>query len=746
VHGEVQDLTIKIMIPPLYEHQKKILKENKLKCGLFLGTGASKTRTALELAEGSTLIICPKQQREDKTWERENEKWETNKKLTVISKEDIRKMWDELPYYDTLIIDECFTGETEILTDSGFKKFKDLDKTEKVAQWDNYKISFVKPLRYIKKDHSGEMVSFKVKHGIDVLMTLNHDQVLVNNKNKKIIKKPISKCCFHSLWKLPTGGFSVEPDSRLSPMEKMYIATQADGSLHRVGKNHTTVSFTFMKQRKISRLLKIISEAGLEFNFVKHNKKRHKARIMVKMPKGTTKDIRNHINYPMGYKKAVEVINEMVEWDGSKISKKQFYFSSKDKTQSDFYAQVAVLAGHRCYQSIEEDNRKESYSKMHRLFITLNKQLDDTQKCRKKYTTYKGKVYCVEVPSGMIVVRHKGFVFVTGNCHNNLGVSATCIQRKGIEIPKTSQIFEATKNFLEKHPPKRFYLLSATPVPKPLSMWAIGVLFGQKWDFFQFRRVYYTEIRIGGTRRIWVPKKDEATKQRLAELIQRFGYTGGLSDFFDVPEQTHKTVEIELSGEQKKAVKEMMFSEPDPLIRRARLRTIENGVLYGKKIEELDGKIDQMSNFTTIYKSYKIDYILERAQEFPKLLIFANYKAQIAQIAKELRKEGYNVSTLTGETKDRTFIKKVDDSPAPHIIIAQSSISSGYELPSFPCVIYASKSWRYVDYEQSLGRVLRSNKLKKNLYIHLVVKGCDKDCHDTIMSGSDFQEKLTLNI
>jgi superfamily II DNA or RNA helicase len=128
------------------------------------------------------------------------------------------------------------------------------------------------------------------------------------------------------------------------------------------------------------------------------------------------------------------------------------------------------------------------------------------------------------------------------------------------------------------------------------------------------------------------------------------------------------------------------------------------------------------------------------------LLIFANYTAQIEEIARVLREEGYEVSTLTGQTKDRSFIRTVNDSPKPHIIIAQSSISSGYELPTFPCVIYASKSWRYVDYEQSLGRVLRSNHLKKNLYIHLVVKGTDLDCHKAIMSGVDFQEKLTLNI
>ena len=425
------------MVLPLYEHQKKIIKEDKFKCGLFLGTGASKTRTALEMAEGETLVICPKQQREDKTWENENEKWETGVDLKVISKEDIRKMWDDLPAFTTVIIDEC---------------------------------------------------------------------------------------------------------------------------------------------------------------------------------------------------------------------------------------------------------------------------------------------------------------------HNNLGVLPMYVQRKKVQKPKTSQIFETTLNYIQKHDPKRLYLLSATPVPKPMSMWAIGILFGQDWDFEAFRRTYYNEIRIGGVRRIWMPKKGDTTKQRLALLVQRFGYTGGLNDFFDVPEQTHKTVEIELSGKQKQAVTDITYMEADPLVRRARLRTIENGVLYGKKIEELDGKIDQMTNQTIIFPSKKIDYILERAQEFPKLLVFANYTAQIEEIAKALRKEGYKVSVLNGATKDRSFIKTVNDSPDPHIIVAQCSISSGYELPTFPCVIYASKSWRYVDYEQSLGRVLRSNHLKKNLYIHLVVEGCDKDCHDTIMSGQDFQEKLTLNI
>ena len=55
--------------------------------------------------------------------------------------------------------DECVDGDTEILTENGFVKFKELkhDYT-KVAQWDNNKISFVKPIRYIKNKYKGERI------------------------------------------------------------------------------------------------------------------------------------------------------------------------------------------------------------------------------------------------------------------------------------------------------------------------------------------------------------------------------------------------------------------------------------------------------------------------------------------------------------------------------------------------------------------------------------------------------------
>ncbi len=332
---------------------------------------------------------------------------------------------------------------------------------------------------------------------------------------------------------------------------------------------------------------------------------------------------------------------------------------------------------------------------------------------------------------------------VVDECHKCLGVYPETRQRNKQQVIKTSQIFEALLSYLTKHPPERLYLVSATPVTKPMNLWAIAKLYGVNWDFYKFREKYYKEVMMG-RRRIWVAKKDKETKDNMARLLKHFGCVGSLNDFFDVPEQTHKTVDIELSPSQEEALAQLARDEADPLVRRARARTIENGILYGKSVESV-GKRDTVVNKTTIFHSNKIDYILEKATEFSKILIFANYTAQINEIAKALDKEGYSVSTLTGKTKDRTFIKKVDESDEPHIIVAQSSISAGYNLPSFPCVIFASKSWQFVDYEQGLGRVQRSNRLKKNLYIHLVVEGADKDCHKSIMSGADFQERLSLD-
>ena len=93
----------------LFQHQVQIIDDNKDKTGLWLGTGGGKTRIALALARGKTLVICPKTQKEDQNWEREVSKMNATIDLTTISKETFRRDWDILPAFDTVIVDEAET-------------------------------------------------------------------------------------------------------------------------------------------------------------------------------------------------------------------------------------------------------------------------------------------------------------------------------------------------------------------------------------------------------------------------------------------------------------------------------------------------------------------------------------------------------------------------------------------------------------------------------------------------------------
>jgi len=329
--------------------------------------------------------------------------------------------------------------------------------------------------------------------------------------------------------------------------------------------------------------------------------------------------------------------------------------------------------------------------------------------------------------------------------HRAVGVLPDTRQRNKVSIPKTSKTFEAIFTYLQTYPPKRFYIATATPVSKPMNAWAIAKLQGKNPDFFKFREAFYFPTMMG-RRQVWLPRKDEASRQRLALYVQKLGYTGSLADFMDVPEQTHEEVEISLSDEQKVALRELNENEADAFIRRSYMRTIENGILYTRKVEDLNEIEQRLIRDTKYFKNGKIDYIVDRAEEFPKLMVFAAYTAQVDAISAALMDAGYYVRTVTGFTHPtvRATVFEDFDKQEKGVLVVQAAICEGYRVPSVPCAIFASKSNRFLHYDQGKGRILDSQHLKKNLFIHLVVPdGADESCHKTVMSGEDFQEKLS---
>ncbi|CAM6054950.1 unnamed protein product [Sphagnum tenellum] len=123
----------------------------------------------------------------------------------------------------------CMPGDHEILTETGWKKFPDLTKTEKVAQYNtDGTIEFVYPTNYIEEDFDGEVVRFKNKSGyFDVTYTPDHRVIYrENGVIKESTAENFNPACTKQFI---TSGKKIGVCENLSDLERFRIAVQADG-------------------------------------------------------------------------------------------------------------------------------------------------------------------------------------------------------------------------------------------------------------------------------------------------------------------------------------------------------------------------------------------------------------------------------------------------------------------------------------------------------------------------------------
>jgi superfamily II DNA or RNA helicase len=324
---------------------------------------------------------------------------------------------------------------------------------------------------------------------------------------------------------------------------------------------------------------------------------------------------------------------------------------------------------------------------------------------------------------------------IIDEAHTCLGVTPNVRQRNKVIIPRTSQLFEALEYYLQAYRPTRFYMCTATPIRSPMTVWGAARLLGHKIDFYAFRAMFYVRLPMPG-REVWTPKNDSTSKDKIANIVRKIGYIGRLEDFFDVPAQTYKTIHVELIKKQQDRIKEMRIEYPEPIVRVGKINQIENGVLSGDEFSAAQ-----------IFDNAKIEKILDLALEFPRMIIFAKYRAQIDEIHSKLHEAGYRVFTMTGDVKDRGSMINLMKGLDKYIFVVQAQISAGWELPECPVMVFASRTYSWVDYEQAIGRIQRVNNIKKNLYINLVVKGgVDEAIDKSLLNKKDFSERVYLGI
>lgn len=358
----------------------------------------------------------------------------TGRKMSEVGKEDRR------------MAKACFSGDTEILTRSGWVRFDEYDGVSSVAQYavpagveinpgrrsasrftPSYKnllfsgvggeITFVEPVDFRKFED--QKVFSHEDRNTSFIATGNHD-ILYTSSNGILRKTPFEdvKDVRHFIG----AGYYRQSSRkhRLNPrMTRLLAATVADGSFQ--GSN--TIRFGFTKTRKAKRLVKLIKDCDLNHTY---RTKDRVISITIKNPdlvelflNYTTrnKDLNWHCLDSIDIRAYIE---EAALWDSHVLDKgdDRVLFSSTSKQTVDVMQAMCCVTGLRSVsKSVSEPkgNAKRVYQ--------LSYSLAESPLHRvsfKREPAGTADVYCVQVPEGNIVIRHNGKVSVQGNCNFGL--------------------------------------------------------------------------------------------------------------------------------------------------------------------------------------------------------------------------------------------------------------------------------------------------------------------------------------
>lgn len=301
---------------------------------------------------------------------------------------------------------KCFSGDTEILTESGWQRF-DQYNGDRVAQYNmgTKAISFVNPLGY-GRVRSGSIMEYEDRN-ISLTMTSNHECLMVT-RHGVLVKDEAINLVGKSGYMISAGYHKSDYEDEL--FTRLLAMIVSDGSIR-----PNMIRLGFKKKRKIDRCKYLLDEYGLKYS------------MNFSHEKGVTSFVVRDFNF---YKRVSTYVSrdktlywkcltkidgsiyldEARLWDGNTnydFSQERSSFSSSNQQTLDVMQAMGVINGirviryenHISYRPIGRELSRVNLKNLH--FIPGNQFM-----------------YCVSVPDGNIVIRKDGKPSLQGNCIN----------------------------------------------------------------------------------------------------------------------------------------------------------------------------------------------------------------------------------------------------------------------------------------------------------------------------------------
>lgn len=331
----------------------------------------------------------------------------------------------------------CVDCDTEFFNGVKWKKISEYEMGEPVMQYNqDGTAELVVPKRYIKNEKD-YLWQFETKYGINQCLSDNHMVVYETSKGN-LNKKEFSEVMkihnesvqgfsgkFYTTFKYKTNTKINLTDDEI----RLMCAVICDGYFSENYSNINTCTINIKKLRKKERLIGILNRLNLEYHTIKAEKGYTRFVFIAPLKE---KEFSGHW-YNCNDQQLKVITDEILHWDGS-FSNGRLAFSTTNKSTADFVQFAFSSQAYRCklisYDrtgQIKVSSNGEKYvRKSIEYVLSISDRIkpsiggfkrNNPNKTKiNKYKTKDGFEYCFTVDSGMLVLRRKGCVFITGNC------------------------------------------------------------------------------------------------------------------------------------------------------------------------------------------------------------------------------------------------------------------------------------------------------------------------------------------
>lgn len=348
-----------------------------------------------------------------------------------------------------VVWDNCYDKETEFLSQNGWKKISDYEESDLVMQFNQDGTSnFTKPIRYIKQEYLDDWIVLKGTQ-IDIKCTKDHNFVVFNDRKDRsqdFYKIPAIQLYNKSLLinnlhlNIPktfnhNGSLNVDEN-----ILRLAIAINADGTYSpkttlNNHKNRTSRNTRFTdddtsirdcyvvsvkKNRKSERMRLLLKNANIEYKYKERGDYKIFTFHFPFNPKHFPKEW-----YDLSNESKSIIIDEIFNWDGcariGKFKNIRKCYSTSKKDDADFISFVFSSMGYGV--NFREDKRGLETNYVLSPTTIRNAKISSPNNVFNIEKNNDGVCYCFEVPSGMLVIRRNGKIYISSNCCGSLNLT-----------------------------------------------------------------------------------------------------------------------------------------------------------------------------------------------------------------------------------------------------------------------------------------------------------------------------------